>query len=619
MEESDIEGLATHGGPEPCAGAREGAGEALAGERAGRAIEPRNVMLRGAHALNAAEGNIAGGARREPSEDPARSKNQGMYGSSMRENRESPPLVHSPIRGGPLGEGQGRKPESGGQSDSPVVPAKPANKVARGEAAHTQAAAESAEERGLAKGNTESAARSGRGAGIRAPRALDRVRQVAERDKEVRFTALLHHVDVERLRAAYLALRRQAAPGVDGVTWEAYGRDLEANLQDLHGRLHRGAYRAKPSRRVFIPKADGRQRPLGVTTVEDKIVQSAVVEVLNAIYEEDFLGFSYGFRPERSQHDALDALAVGIWRKKVNWVLDADVADFFTRLDHGWLGKFIEHRIGDKRVLRLIQKWLEAGVIEDGAWAECEEGTPQGATVSPLLANVYLHYAFDQWVERWRRRQARGDMIVVRYADDFVVGFEHREDAERFQAELSERLARFGLELKAEKTRLIEFGRHAARDRAARGLGKPETFDFLGFTHFIGKTRSGRYALKRITIKKRMRAKLKEVKAELMRRRHQPIPEVGRWLGSVVRGHFAYFAVPGNSEAVGAFWEHVQRHWFRALRRRGQRTRMTWKRLQRLVKRWLPIPRVLHPYPSDRFDARYPRQEPSAVVPLAGI
>jgi RNA-directed DNA polymerase len=445
------------------------------------------------------------------------------------------------------------------------------------------------------------------------------VRRVAERDREARFTALLHHVDVERLREAFVALKRQASPGVDGVTWEAYGRNLEANLQDLHARLHRGAYRPKPSRRVFIPKADGRQRPLGIATVEDKIVQSAVVEVLNAIYEADFVGFSYGFRPGRSQHDALDALTVGLWRKRVNWVLDADIRDFFTSLDHGWLRKFVEHRIGDRRVLRLIQQWLEAGVIEDGDWAESEEGTPQGATISPLLANVYLHYAFDLWVERWRRRHARGKVVVVRYADDFVVGFEHREDAERLRAELSERFARFGLELKVEKTRLIEFGRYAARNRRARGLGKPETFDFLGFTHISGRTRDGRYQLKRRTVKKRMRAKLKEVKAEIKRRWHQPISKVGRWLRSVVQGHFAYFAVPGNTDAISTFRNHVVRYWLRVLRRRSQRTRVNWERMRRIADRWLPKPRVLHPYPSVRFDARHPRQEPSAGVPLAGI
>lgn len=460
------------------------------------------------------------------------------------------------------------------------------------------------EERGLAEGNTESAARSGHRAGTRVPRALDRVRQVAERDKEVRFTALLHHVDVKSLRTAYLALRRQAVPGVDGVTWEAYGRDLEENLQDLHGRLHRGAYRAKPSRRVFIPKADGRQRPLGIATVEDKIVQSAVVEVLNAIYEADFIDFSYGFRPGRSQHDALDALTVGIKRRKVNWVLDADVADFFTGLDHGWIGRFFEHRIGDKRVLRLIQQWLDAGVIEEGAWAECDEGTPQGATVSPLLANVYLHYALDQWAEQWRRRHARGDVVIVRYADDFIVGFEYRADAERFLADLSERLAKFSMGLKAEKTRLIEFGRNAAGRRRQGGLGRPETFDFLGFTHACGKSKSGWFALRRFTIKKRMLAKLREVKTELSRRRHQPIPEQGRWLGSVVRGHFAYYAVPGNYDRIEAFRRQVTRYWFKALRSRSQRTRVNWARMHKIAGRWLPPARTLHPYPEARFRVR---------------
>jgi group II intron reverse transcriptase/maturase len=475
---------------------------------------------------------------------------------------------------------------------------RPTNKAA-------PAVAESVEERGLAKGNTDSATRSGHGAGTRAPGALDRVRQVAIRDKEARFTALLHHVTVERLRTAYLGLRPQAAPGVDGTTWKAYGQDLEANLQDLHGRLHRGAYRVKPSRRVYILKADGRQRPLGIAALEDKVVQRAAVEVLNAIYEPDFLGFSYGFRPGRKPHDALDALAVGILRKKVNWVLDADVRDFFTSLDQAWMMKFLEHRIADRRVLRLIQKWLNAGVVENGTWAACDEGTPQGATVSPLLANVYLHYAFDQWAERWRRRCARGNVILVRYADDFIVGFEHREDAERFQAELSQRLAKFGLELKAEKTRLIEFGRYAAQRRQERGLGKPETFDFLGFTHICGKTRDGRrFALKRKTSAKKMRAKLKEVKAELIRRMHLPIPEVGRWLERVVRGHHRYYAVPGNLKAIHQFDDQITRDWFQALRRRSQTEHTTWARMNRLAEKWLPQPRVLHPYPAQRFAVR---------------
>ena len=488
-----------------------------------------------------------------------------------------------------------------GKSDSPVVPTKPPNKAD---------AAEEVEGRGLAKGNTASNARSGPSAGRRVSPGLDRVREAAKRDKEAQFTALLHHVTVEALRDAYRALRPKAAAGVDGVTWAAYGENLEENLQDLHRRLHSGAFRAKPVRRVYIPKADGRQRPLGIASLEDKIAQSAVVEVLNSIYETDFLGFSYGFRPGRSPHQALDALVVGLKTRKVNWVLDADIRDFFTNLDHVWLRKFLEHRIADKRVLRLIQKWLNAGVVENGTWAECEEGTPQGATVSPLLANLYLHYVFDQWANRWRKRQARGDMIVVRYADDFVVGFEHKEDAERFQADLSERLAEFELELKAEKTRLIQFGRFAAERRKKWGLGKPETFDFLGFTHICGETREGRFHVRRITISKRMRAKLHELKDEIKARRHLPIPEQGRWLRSVVQGHLAYYAVPGNLRRVEAFRQQVKRHWAKALRRRSQKARLTWVRFDRLVDKWLPRARTRHPYPEARFHANTQGRSP---------
>jgi group II intron reverse transcriptase/maturase len=415
---------------------------------------------------------------------------------------------------------------------------------------------------------------------------------------------LLHHVDIDRLRAAYRAIRPKAAPGVDGVTWEAYGQDLEANLHGLHARVHSGGYRAKPSRRAYIPKADGRQRPLGIAALEDKIVQRAVVEVLNAIYEVDFRGFSYGFRPGRKPHDALDALAVGIERKNVNWVLDADIRDFFGQLDRAWLKKFLEHRIADKRVLRLIDKWLAAGVIEDGVWMQSEVGSPQGASVSPLLANVYLHYVFDLWADWWRCHFAHGDVIVVRWADDFTVGFEYRQDAERFLGELHERFAKFGLELHPAKTRLIEFGRFAAGNRRRRGQSKPETFDFLGFTHICGKTRTGRFGLRRFTISKRLRAKLGEVKTELMRRRHLSVPEQGTWLASVVRGHFVYYAVPGNSAAVNDFRDQVIRHWYRALRRRSQRTRLTWERMNRLANRWLPRARIMHPWPSARFAAR---------------
>lgn len=483
----------------------------------------------------------------------------------------------------------------GGKSDRRVVPANPPNKAT---------AAEVGEERRRAKGNTDSKTRPGHSAGTDASSALGRVREVARRDRNARFTALLHHVSLGRLRRAYWAIRPQAAPGVDGVTWADYGQDLEGNLLDLHARVQSGRYRAKPSRRAYIPKADGRQRPLGIAALEDKIVQRAVVEVLGAVYEVDFRGFSHGFRPGRSPHHALDALAAGVYQKRVNWVLDADIRDFFTSLDHDWMRKFLEHRIADKRVLRLVGKWLAAGVVEDGEWSATEEGSPQGASVSPLLANVYLHYVLDLWADWWRRRHAHGDVIIVRWADDFIVGFEHEQDARRFLDELRERFARFGLELHPDKTRLIEFGRHAARDRAARGLGKPETFDFLGFTHICAKSKTGRFWLKRVTISKRLRAKLREVNDQLKHRRHQPIPVQGRWLRSVVQGHLAYYAVPGNTDAVKAFRHQVTRHWFKALRRRSQRTRMTWERMGRLATRWLPKVRAMHPFPEARFAAR---------------
>jgi RNA-directed DNA polymerase len=430
---------------------------------------------------------------------------------------------------------------------------------------------------------------------------LDRVRQVARQDKDARFTALLHHVTVDRLRAAYRAIRPSAAPGTDGVTWREYGLDLEENLRDLHARVHRGAYRAKPSRRVYIPKADGRQRPLGVASLEDKIVQRAVAEVLNAVYEEDFLGFSYGFRPGRSPHHALDALATGIQRTRVNWVLDADIRGFFDTLDHGWLGQFVEHRVGDQRVVRLIQKWLNAGVLEAGERTRSEVGTVQGGSISPLLANLYLHYVFDLWAQRWRKTRARGDVILVRFADDFIAGFEHREEAESFLAELRERFAQFGLTLHPDKTRLIEFGRFAAASRRARGDGKPETFDFLGFTHSCGKTRRGKFTVLRQTVRRRWQAKLKAVKAELRQRLHDPIPVVGAYLRSVVGGHVRYYGVPMNGSSIGAFRLAIGRLWWRALRRRSQGRHPSWERMLRYLDRWLPPARVCHPYPLVRF------------------
>ena len=490
-----------------------------------------------------------------------------------------------------------------GKSDDPVVPAKPPNKAGG-------PVAEVVEGRGSVEGNTASETRAGRRAGICASSDLERVRRVALKGRDTRLTALLHHVSVDRLRSSFRALRPRAAAGVDGVTWHEYEHGLEGNLRDLHARVHRGAYRAKPSRRSYITKADGGLRPLGIAALEDKIVQRAVVEVLNAIYETDFLGFSYGFRPGRSPHHALDALAVGIERKKVNWVLDADIRDCFGSIDPAWLGKMLEHRVADRRVLRLVEKWLAAGVMEDGSWTVSDTGVPQGATVSPLLANVYLHYVFDLWAHQWRRRHARGDIVLSRFADDFVVGFQHRDDAERFLADLRERFARFGLELHPEKTRLIEFGRFAAADRHKRGEGKPETFRFLGFTHACVRTRNGGFRLGRVTDKKRMRAKRRSVRVELRRRMHLPISEQGAWLRSVLTGHLNYYGVPGNSEALAAFRFQLVRDWWAALTRRSQRSRLSWTRMSAIVARWLPRVHITHPWPRARFDARTQDRSP---------
>ena len=491
-----------------------------------------------------------------------------------------------------------------GKSDRPTVPEKSPNNA--GKAVHyvqAKPAAEGMEGRGLAKGNLPQQNASRIQSRSDAPSALERVRQAAAKDKKLRFTALLHHIyNLDTLRRAYFSLKKQAAPGVDGETWRHYGEELENNLQDLSERLKRGAYRAKPVRRVFIPKADGRQRPLGVTALEDKIVQRAAVEVLNAIYETDFLGFSYGFRPGRSQHQSLDALYTGLLTRKVNWVLDLDIQRFFDGISHEWLVKFVEHRVADRRVVRLIQKWLRAGVLEDGKRIRVQEGTPQGGSASPLLANVYLHYVFDLWVQAWRRKCAHGDVIVVRYADDIVVGFQVQSDADRFRAELTERMRKFHLELHPEKTRLLEFGPYAIDQRRWRGEGKPETFNFLGFTHICVKKRSnGRFTVLRQTIRKRLQAKLNEVKAELQRRRHQPIPEQGKWLHAVVGGHIRYYGVPMNQPALAIFRFQVGRLWHRALSRRSQNGRVLWDRMRRLITRWLPLPHVCHPYPLRRM------------------
>ena len=482
------------------------------------------------------------------------------------------------------------------KSDRPVVVTKPANKTGA-------PVAERVEQRGLAKGkpprqNTDRALdRSA------VQSALGRIRQAAEKDKKARFTSLMHHIyNLSTLREAYYGLKRDAAPGVDGETWRQYGENLESNLEELAGRLRRGAYRAKAVLRRFIAKDDGRQRPLGVTALEDKLVQRATVTVLNAIYETDFLGFSYGYRPGKGQHNALDALYTGLLTRKVNWVLDGDVSSFFDGLDHKWLIEFIEHRVADQRVMRLIRKWLNAGVLEEGQWTCSEEGTPQGGSASPLLANIYLHYVFDLWVQHWRKTKAKGVVIVVRWADDFVVGFEHQSEAEQFHKELAERFAKFKLKLHPEKTRVIEFGRFAVNNRKRRGQGKPETFNFLGFTHICGKTRSkGMFTVYRRTMSKRKRAKLKEIKTELRQRMHHKVPEVGRWLRSVVAGHNRYYGVPSNLGTLSVFRFHVGRAWYRTLRRRSQKTRLTWERMRRLVDHWLPRPMLHHPYPSHRL------------------
>jgi RNA-directed DNA polymerase len=504
------------------------------------------------------------------------------------------------------------------KSDPAIVAMKPANKVeqlAAEQSAAQPTAAEPVEPRVGTKGNACQQTMPWAQSQTGMPHALERIRKVARERKKERFISLFHHISVELLEEAFYELKADAAPGVDRLTWKDYEANLERNLEDLHDRVHRGAYRALPSRRVYIPKPDGRQRPLAVAALEDKIVQRAVVALLNAIYEEDFLGISYGFRPGRGTHDALDALCVGIHSKKVSFILDADIRSFFDEINQKWLIRFLEHRIGDRRIIRLIQKWLKAGVLEDGIVSVSGKGTGQGSVISPLLANIYLHYALDLWAVRWRRREATGDMIIVRYADDFIIGFQHEHDARRFLDEMRERLGKFALSLHPEKTRLIEFGRFAAERRERRGLGKPETFDFLGFTFICGKTRAGKFQIRRKSRRDRMRAKLRMIKEEMWQRIHQPIPVQGRWLGRVVRGYFNYHAVPTNARALHVFLHHITDLWRRTLRHRSQKDRMTWERMTQLVDDWLPKPTILHPWPSDRFAVTHPRWEPYAGKP----
>ena len=599
MKEPHIEGLANHDDPESCLGTRKGTGEALTGAHAGRVLSRENRSNQGADAV-VLSGRLHADAREsERTRDPARSKTSDMRGNSMRENREipRPPAVDGPA--GRAGKVEDRTPAMNGQgkSDSSIVPTKSPNN-AQGRAA------EAVEGRGLTKENTgqQNTPRT-QCRTMSVPNALDRVRTAAKRNKDERFSALLHHVTLDRLYYAYLAINRDATPGIDGVTWEHYGVNLQRNLEDLHARVHRGAYRAKPSRRAYIPKSDGRQRPLGIASLEDKILQRAVVEVLNAIYETDFLGFSYGFRPGRQAHVALDILATAIRFKKISWILDADVSRYFDRVSHDWMLRFLEHRIADRRMLALIRKWLKAGVLEGGIWTASEEGTPQGSSISPLLANIYLHYVFDLWAQNWRQRHAKGDVIIVRWADDFVVGFQHANEAERFTAALRERFQRFSLELHPEKTRLIRFGRFANRDCRSLGRSKAETFNFLGLTHSCSRNRNGTFQIRRTTMKKRLTAKLHEVKAELRKRMHHSVPDQGAWLRSVVQGYFMYHAVPGNWRALGAFRTQCTRLWYRSLRRRSHKSRVNWDRMTNIANTWLPKPRILHPWPEERCAA----------------
>jgi len=486
------------------------------------------------------------------------------------------------------------------KSDSGIVAVKPTNKTG-------QPVAELVEPRPGTKGNAEQQRMHRTQSRDRMSQSLGRVRKAARLRKKDRFTALFHHINVDTLRTAFYALKRKAAPGVDGMTWQDYEADIEPRLADLHQRVHRGAYRPQPSRRTYIPKADGKQRPLAIAALEDKIVQGATVMVLNAIYEGDFCGFSYGFRPGRGPHDALDALCTAVDKRKVNWIIDADIQNFFGAVSQEWLVRFVEHRIGDKRITRLIQKWMKAGILEDGVVTVNDRGTGQGSVISPLLANIYLHYVLDLWAKRWRQREATGDMVIVRYADDVVIGFEHEDDARRFLDAMRARLEGFMLSLHPDKTRLIEFGRFAAIRRKKRGLARPETFDFLGFTFMCGKSRQGRFQLQRKTRGDRMRAKLRDIKVGLRRRMHRPISEQGKWLRQIVSGHYAYFAVPTNIRALTALRYHVVDLWRRSLQRRSQKDGATWERIAKIANEYLPSPRILHPWPSVRFAVKHPR------------
>lgn len=505
----------------------------------------------------------------------------------------------SPVVGGRQrreGENPQSAETSSEESDAGMVPEKPAKTWVT--------PVESVEGRAAAEGKSAARNTSSTQSEQDVTTALQRVGQRAKEKPEERFTNLLTHIQVPLLKRAYCSLRKHAAAGVDGVTWHEYGERLDERLLDLVRRIHCGSYHPQPVRRVHIPKGDGLTRPLGIPALEDKVVQQAVRWVIEPIYEAMFVGVSYGFRPNRSQHDALDALAETIARK-VNWVLDADIRSFFDTIDHGWMQKFLELRIADKRLVRIAIKWMRAGVMEEGELREVEEGTPQGGIISPLLANIYLHYALDLWVLDWRKKRACGEVYFVRYADDFVMGFQREQDARAMRSELSEQLAMHGLELHPEKTRVIQFGRFAREDRARQGLSKPETFDFLGFTHIASIARDGRFQLKRRTSRKKRRAKLARLKEEIRTRRHRAVSEQHAWLSRVLLGHDRYYAVPTNFRVVAKFHDVVEGLWHRWLQRRSQRGRWTRDARHAFKDRFpLPQPHIHHPWPTTRFATR---------------
>jgi len=600
MKESYSEDIASHAGPESCERIREGALEALTGETAGRAIEPRKQdKLWEADALMVG-GRQHGADRKRRDPSCSHAVGEPWHAGTLPARKPGDP-VPDPLEGrlGPRREPlRGKTAMDGhGKSDRSIVPEKSANKPGE-----RKPAAEPMEGRERAEGNPREQTRRRTQSRERLQHALERIRKAVKEDRKMRLTNLWHHVcEIDRLREAYYGINRKGAPGVDEQTWRDYGEELENNLKVLSERLRNGSYRARPVRRQYIPKSDGRERPIGVPTLEDKIVQRATVEVLNVVYESEFKGFSYGFRPGRSAHNALDALYMGLMRRRVNWVLDADIRGYFDHIDHEWLIRFIEHRIADKRVIKHIRKWLCAGVLENGEWYRAEEGTPQGGSISPLLANIYLHYVFDLWINQWRKKQAAGEVIVVRYADDFIIGFQSKTEAERCLAELRERFAKFQLELHPEKTRLLEFGRYAAGNRKKKGEGKPETFDFLGFTHICDRTRKqGKFIVLRQTMRSRMQSKLRDLREESRSRLNRPVGETGQWLRSVLNGYYRYHAVPRNLPAMMSFYRRVGQMWHRALERRSHKGRVDWRRMCRLINRWLPAPRVMHPYPEHR-------------------